>query len=241
MPELWRGGDQAIGHNNSNQYLQSSGDQQQLRDQGMPQIGGQQAAGQGLSGNFSVQLQQHSQSERSSWQQQTELADFHSSNNPGYKQDQGQPAVPLELVLGPLLPSADEAKLTERLSQLRAHLDEQRHLAAFWEQQAAALQQDLADSQQDALTAKGKLVATQQHVALLGGNLQGRLSQVQGSVLAQVQAQVSDKDAALSAGQQQLIAIQVEELQGLLAEKQLQIEWLEGKVADLEGSDLHSQ
>jgi hypothetical protein len=43
--------------------------------------------------------------------------------------------VPLDVLLSPLLPSADETKLLDRLSQLRVALDEQHRLAASWEQQ----------------------------------------------------------------------------------------------------------
>ena len=51
------------------------------------------------------------------------------------------PAMPaaLELLLSPLLPSADEAKVLERLSALRAALEEQFALAAHWQQQVRIL------------------------------------------------------------------------------------------------------
>jgi hypothetical protein len=45
--------------------------------------------------------------------------------------------VPLDVLLSPLLPSADETKLLDRLSQLRVALDEQHRLAASWEQQVS--------------------------------------------------------------------------------------------------------
>lgn len=53
---------------------------------------------------------------------------------------QGQPIqqqalLPVEVLLSPLLPSADESKLVDRLSQLRHALDEHVRLAAGWEQQ----------------------------------------------------------------------------------------------------------
>lgn len=46
-----------------------------------------------------------------------------------------QPLLPLHVLLSPLLPSADEAKLVDRLSQLRDALDEHVRLAAGWQQQ----------------------------------------------------------------------------------------------------------
>lgn len=49
-----------------------------------------------------------------------------------------QPLLPVDVLLAPLLPSADEAKLVDRLSQLRHALDEHRQLAAGWEQQVGA-------------------------------------------------------------------------------------------------------
>lgn len=44
-------------------------------------------------------------------------------------------SAPMDVLLAPLLPSADEGKVLERLSQLRQALDEQRRLAAGWELQ----------------------------------------------------------------------------------------------------------
>lgn len=48
---------------------------------------------------------------------------------------QGPSAAPLDVLLAPLLPSADEGKVLERLSQLRQALEEQHRLAAGWEHQ----------------------------------------------------------------------------------------------------------
>lgn len=76
--------------------------------------------------------------------------------------------------------------------------------------QAVTLQQAASESQQDSLTLRGQLASLQQNIHLLGGNLQGRLSLVQGAVLSQMQQQLSDKDAALAAGQGQLGAIQAQ-------------------------------
>jgi hypothetical protein len=50
---------------------------------------------------------------------------------------QQQGLLPLDVLLSPLLPSADEAKLVDRLSQLRHALDEHVRLAAGWEQQVS--------------------------------------------------------------------------------------------------------
>jgi hypothetical protein len=50
-------------------------------------------------------------------------------------QHSGVQRMPLDVLLAPLLPSADETKLLDRLSQLRVALDEQHRLAASWEQQ----------------------------------------------------------------------------------------------------------
>jgi len=69
------------------------------------------------------------------------------------------------------------------------------------------LEQALANTQQEGLTLRGKLVSAQQHIALMGGNLQGRLSQLQGSLLAQMQAQLAEKDTTLAAGQKQLLKL----------------------------------
>jgi chromosome segregation ATPase len=73
--------------------------------------------------------------------------------------------------------------------------------------QAVTLQQAVSESQQEGLILRGQLASLQQNVHLLGGNLQGRLSLVQGAVLSQMQQQVADKDAALAASESQLGAI----------------------------------
>jgi hypothetical protein len=51
---------------------------------------------------------------------------------------QQQALLPIDVLLSPLLPSADEAKLVDRLSQLRHALDEHVRLAGGWEQQVGA-------------------------------------------------------------------------------------------------------
>lgn len=76
------------------------------------------------------------------------------------------------------------------------------------------LQAALSEVQDEARVLRGQVASQQHHIKLLGGNLQGRLSLVQGSVLADMQAQVSAKDAALqsSAHHVRVIQSQLEEL-----------------------------
>lgn len=57
---------------------------------------------------------------------------------------------------------------------------------------------------------RGQLVALQHNINLLGGNLQGRLSMVQGAVLTQLQSQLAEKDAALAGSEQILAGLQSE-------------------------------
>lgn len=76
--------------------------------------------------------------------------------------------------------------------------------------QAVKLQQALTEGQHENLTMRGQLIALQQNISLLGGNLQGRLSMVQGTVLTQLQAQVAEKDSVIAAGQQKLAAFQLD-------------------------------
>lgn len=57
------------------------------------------------------------------------------SQGGGAQSAQQQALLPVDVLLSPLLPSADEAKLVDRLSQLRHALDEHVRLAAGWEQQ----------------------------------------------------------------------------------------------------------
>lgn len=72
------------------------------------------------------------------------------------------------------------------------------------------LQSALSEVQEESLVLRGQVASQQHHISLLGGNLHGRLSLVQGSVLAQMQEQVSQKDAALAASTQHVLAIQAE-------------------------------
>jgi hypothetical protein len=58
-----------------------------------------------------------------------------ASSQAGGQSAQQQALLPVDVLLSPLLPSADEAKLVDRLSQLRHALDEHVRLAAGWEQQ----------------------------------------------------------------------------------------------------------
>lgn len=53
----------------------------------------------------------------------------------GAGQPMEQPLLPVDILLSPLLPSADESRLVDRLSQLRYALDQHMRLAAGWEQQ----------------------------------------------------------------------------------------------------------
>lgn len=72
------------------------------------------------------------------------------------------------------------------------------------------MQQTLSEVQHEAMVLRGQLASQQHHISLLGGNLQGRLSLVQGAVLAQLQEQVSQKDTALAASAQHVLSIQAE-------------------------------
>lgn len=72
------------------------------------------------------------------------------------------------------------------------------------------MQAALSEAQEDSLLLRGQVASQQHNINLLGGNLQGRLSLVQGSVLAQMQEQVTHKDTALAAGAQHVLAIQAE-------------------------------
>jgi chromosome segregation ATPase len=76
--------------------------------------------------------------------------------------------------------------------------------------QAVTLQAALSEAQEASLMLQGQVASQQHNMNLLGGNLQGRLSLVQGSVLAQMQEQVNHKDAALAASAQHVLAIQAE-------------------------------
>lgn len=62
-----------------------------------------------------------------------------------------QALLPVDVLLSPLLPSADEQKLVDRLSQLRHALDEHVRLAAGWEQQVGCAWLSLSAVQPHAL------------------------------------------------------------------------------------------
>jgi hypothetical protein len=70
--------------------------------------------------------------------------------------------------------------------------------------QAVTLQGALSEVQEESLVLRGQVASQQHHISLLGGNLQGGLSMVQGSVLAQMQEQANHKDAAVAASTQQV-------------------------------------
>jgi hypothetical protein len=98
---------------------------------------------QHLHSNSSVpsyqQLQDNHQQQRQLQQQQpSRPASSSGTADRTAGQQQGDvQRVPLDVLLSPLLPSADESKLLDRLSQLRVALDEQHRLAASWEQQVS--------------------------------------------------------------------------------------------------------
>jgi uncharacterized coiled-coil protein SlyX len=72
--------------------------------------------------------------------------------------------------------------------------------------QAGDLGASLARAQRDNATLRGRCLELQHSVALLGGDLRGRLALVQGSVLAEMREQLAARDAAIAASQQQLHA-----------------------------------
>lgn len=132
MPEPWQAGSWpgrcagrqlAADQQPQQQHMQQmrlSADNKPRRDQDLGQIS------PGLSPRSSyssVQIVQQSTPDQSP---------AHSSQSQSAQQ---QALLPLDVLLSPLLPSADEAKLVDRLSQLRHALDEHVRLAAGWEQQ----------------------------------------------------------------------------------------------------------
>jgi hypothetical protein len=105
------------------QQLRLSADNRPRRDQDL----GHSSPGLSPRSSFSGPLAlQHSTAEGSP---------AHSSHSQPSAQQQG--LLPLDVLLSPLLPSADEAKLIDRLSQLRHALDEHVRLATGWEQQVS--------------------------------------------------------------------------------------------------------
>lgn len=70
--------------------------------------------------------------------------------------------------------------------------------------QTRHLSASLAASQRDSLTLRGRCLELQHQVTLLGGDLQGRLSLAQGSVVSELQQQLGARDEAISASQTRL-------------------------------------
>jgi hypothetical protein len=131
MPELWQStpntghatprhfADWQQQQQQPTQQLRLSADNRPRRDQGQISYSPQMSPRGSTSGSLPLQqLSTHDHTEAS----------------------QGQPApqqalLPVDVLLSPLLPSADEQKLVDRLSQLRHALEEHVRLAAGWEQQ----------------------------------------------------------------------------------------------------------
>lgn len=125
MPELWQAASrqqQAAQPGTADLQLRLSADNRPRRDQDHSQGSLQQPSPRSsINSNFSGP--RHS------------LQGSPSAGAPQQLQVQQQALLPVDVLLSPLLPSADEAKLVDRLSQLRHALDEHVRLAAGWEQQ----------------------------------------------------------------------------------------------------------
>lgn len=134
MPELWQaaswsgrnsprpglGADQL--QHQGQQQLRLSADNRPRRDQDLSQSSPQPSPRSSL--NSSSGHRRSLQESPSAEMQQMQL--------------QQQALLPIDVLLSPLLPSADEAKLVDRLSQLRHALDEHVRLAGGWEQQVGS-------------------------------------------------------------------------------------------------------
>lgn len=162
MPELWQG---SLAPHQPAGMVQHPADCRQSRDQSASSYTSQQQQQQQLSSSMPLfppadrqqqclqlhpQQQQQHQHASSSWEtKHVQLQDQQHQQQQPYRpastsgaddraappQQGGVQRVPKDVLLSPLLPSADESKLLERLSQLRVALDEQQRLAASWEQQ----------------------------------------------------------------------------------------------------------
>lgn len=82
------------------------------------------------------------------------------------------PSVPMDVLLSPILPSADAGKLQERLSQLRGALEAGRQREAFLQAQLDGLQPQLASATAQSHQMHYQLVELQHANRLLGGHLQ---------------------------------------------------------------------
>jgi len=140
MPELW----QAASWSGRSTPMQQSGDKrpQQQHTQQM-RLSADNMLRRDQDVSFSSQLPSPRSSQHSlpavqqQYQQQQQLGQDTMASD-GHPVE--QPLLPVDVLLAPLLPSADEAKLVDRLSQLRHALDEHRQLAAGWEQQVGGCQ-----------------------------------------------------------------------------------------------------
>lgn len=84
------------------------------------------------------------------------------------------PAAPIELLLSPMLPSADVQKLQERVSQLRTVLEESQQRESFFRGQLEKVQPQLEEQQAVTSQLQLQLVELQHNNRLLGGHLQVR-------------------------------------------------------------------
>ena len=74
--------------------------------------------------------------------------------------------------------------------------------------QAAQLQDSLLTSHQEQQTLRGQTLTLQHQVTLLGGNLNGHLSQAQGSVVSELQQQLADRESVIAASEAHLASFQ---------------------------------
>lgn len=141
MPELWQAASWsgrssprqlAVGaehqqqqHQGQQQQLRLSSDNRPRRDQDLSQSSPQPSPRSSLNSLSGPRRSLQDSPSAGMPQQQLQL--------------QQQALLPIEVLLSPLLPSADEAKLVDRLSQLRHAVDEHVRLAGGWEQQVCVV------------------------------------------------------------------------------------------------------
>jgi hypothetical protein len=133
------------------------------------------------------------------------------------------------------------AEQAER-QRLSAEAAQARLLCTARGRQVSSLQQELQQlrdaAAQQQQTAAASTSVQQQQLESLRERLQDSQRQLAAAQQGAAEAQAA---AAAAEGGKAGLREQVEELQALLSERQLQVEWLEAKVADVEGSDISQQ
>ncbi|GIL88016.1 hypothetical protein Vretimale_6382, partial [Volvox reticuliferus] len=161
--------------------------------------------------------------------QQQQLVAFHSYSSDGcvgqdqfhLQRDVGdapisdaaqQASIPNDSHLERLPPRTDFEQLQQKYSELREALDLWQRRASGAQQQADAANSHLVELQRENWLLGAEVMKLRQEVTLLGGNINGHLSMVQGAVVSELQEQLAERLSQITALQEE-VGVLVAQLQ----------------------------